>query len=199
MERALVFLSKSGSEIEPDKKEACRYMGVKGEAVTEQTEKVYNRLLSEIKAQVSPKAVFTEVDISLSGGAVDFGFMKIENQSLYKNLSGCSSAVVFAATLGASADRLIMRCQKLSAAEGMICDCIASAAIEAWCDEVNLTAVGDRQAKPRFSPGYAGVSLEYQKDILAFLDAEKKLGITLGDSMMMSPLKSVTAFIGIKG
>ncbi len=199
MERALVFLSKSGSEIEPDKKEACRYMGFKGEAATEQTEKVYNRLLGEIKAQVSPKAAFTEVDISLSGGAVDFGFMKIENENLYKNLSGCSSAIIFAATLGAGADRLIMRHQKLSAAEGMICDCIASSAIEAWCDEVNMSAAGGRQAKPRFSPGYGDVSLEYQRDILTFLEAEKRLGITLSDSMMMSPLKSVTAFIGIKG
>ncbi len=195
----LIFLSKNGSEIEPDKKEACRYMGYKSSEKNEVIEELYIECLAEFKKAASYKAVHREVPIRLCDGTVDFGFCRIENENLYKNLSGCSSAVIFAATLGAGADRLIMRYSKVSPAEGMICDCIASSAIEVWCDEVNSVAVGDREAKPRFSPGYGGVSLLYQKDILAFLDAERKLGITLNDSMMMTPKKSVTAFIGIKG
>ena len=96
-------------------------------------------------------------------------------------------------------DRLIIRCSALSAIEGMVCDCIASSGIEVWCDEVNAIAVDGREAKPRFSPGYGGVSLSCQEDILSFLDAQRKLGITLNSSLMMIPKKSVTAFIGIKG
>ncbi len=195
----LIFLSKNGSEIEPDKKEACRYMGYKSDRKNEALEEIYSECLAEFKKAASYKAVYREVPISLCDGIVDFGFCRIENENLYKNLSGCSSAVIFAATAGAGADRLIMRCSKISPAEGMVCDCIASSAIEVWCDEVNETAVCGRSAKPRFSPGYGGVSLAYQKDILAFLDAERKIGITLNDSMMMTPKKSVTAFIGIKG
>ena len=41
------------------------------------------------------------------------------------------------------------------------------------------------------------VSLKYQKDVLAYLDAEKKIGITLSDAFIMTPAKSVTAFVGI--
>lgn len=199
MNDSLVFISKKGNEIEPDKREACRYMGYRGEVKSEALEEIYGECLELFKKEVDYKAVYREVPVSLENGIVDFGFCRIENENLYKNMSGCSSAVVFAATAGVGTDRLIMRCSALSAVEAMVCDCIASSAVEVWCDEVNSVAVGDREAKPRFSPGYGGVSLSYQAAILSFLDAQRKLGITLNDSMMMTPKKSVTAFIGIKG
>ena len=199
MSDSLVFISRKGSEIEPDKREACRYMGYRGEVKNEALEEIYGECLELLKKEADYKAVYREVPISLEKGAVDFGFCRIDNENLYKNLSGCSSAVIFAATAGVSTDRLIMRRSALSVAEGMVCDCIASSAIEVWCDEVNSVAVGERQSKPRFSPGYGGVSLSYQQDILTFLDAQRKLGITLNDSLMMIPKKSVTAIIGIKG
>ena len=50
----------------------------------------------------------------------------------------------------------------------------------------------------RFSPGYGDFDLKYQKDILEYLDANKKIGISLTDSLMMIPTKSITAIIGIK-
>lgn len=199
MKDSLVFINRKGSEIEPDKKEACRYMGYKSDRKNEALEELYSQCLEFFKKEADYKAVYREVPVTLNDGVIDFGFCKIENENLYKNLSGCSSAVIFAATAGAAVDRLIMRSSALSAVEGMVCDCIASSGIEVWCDEVNSVAVGTRQSKPRFSPGYGGVSLSYQEDILSFLDAERKLGITLNDSLMMIPRKSVTAFIGIKG
>lgn len=198
MENKLIFLSEKGDAVEPDKREACRYMGYKDSISSDEFEKLYSECLEKVLAQADYKAVYREVPVTVSDKTVDLGFCRIENESLSKNLSGCTSAIVFAATAGAGIDRLVMRCSKLSSAEGMICDCIASSAIEVWCDKVNDIAVGERQSKPRFSPGYGGVSLEYQKDILAFLDAERKTGITLSDSLMMIPRKSVTAFIGIK-
>ena len=193
----LIFLSQNGNNIEPDKKEAFRYMGCKGDSHSEELEEIYLDCLEEFRKIASYKAVYREIPIAVYDGAVDFGFCRIESENLCKNLRGCKSAVVFAATAGLGADRLIMKYSKISPAEAMVCDCIASSAIEVWCDEVNEKCAGERKTKPRFSPGYGGVSLECQKDILAFLDAERKLGITLNDSLMMTPVKSVTAFVGI--
>ena len=193
----LIFLSQNGNNIEPDKKEAFRYMGCKGDSHNKELEEIYLDCLEEFRKIASYKAVYRETPITVYDGAVDFGFCRIENENLCKNLRGCKRAVVFAATAGLGADRLIMKYSKISPAEAMVCDCIASSAIEVWCDEVNEKCAGERKTKPRFSPGYGGVSLECQKDILAFLDAERKLGITLNDSLMMTPVKSVTAFVGI--
>ena len=50
----------------------------------------------------------------------------------------------------------------------------------------------------RFSPGYGDVPLSLQRDVLAVLDAQRKLGITLSDTFFMTPCKSVTAFVGIE-
>lgn len=195
---ALVFLCENGDKIEPNKKEAFRYMGYMSDIKSDEIENLYESCLEMYKAAASYKAVYRPVKIKIDGDLVDFGFCSIENKNLAKNLSGCGSAIIFAATAGAGVDRLVMRHEKLSPAQGMICDCIGSSAIEVWCDEVNKLAVGNKESKPRFSPGYGGVSLEYQRDILSFLDAERKLGIALSDSLMMTPKKSVTAFIGIK-
>ena len=50
--------------------------------------------------------------------------------------------------------------------------------------------------KPRFSPGYGDLSLEVQKEIFSLLDCPRKIGVSLGDSLLMTPSKSVTAIIG---
>ena len=196
-DNSLIFLSKNGDEIEPSKKEALRYMGCRDNNVSD-LEAIYEECLKEYKKVASYKAVYRFTDVVQSADNItNFGFCKISNDALYKNLSGCNSAVVFAATAGLGVDRLIMRYSKISPAHAVVTSCIASSAIEVWCDEINDMINSHYVTKPRFSPGYGGVSLEYQKDVLSFLDAERKIGITLSDALMMIPVKSVTAFVGI--
>ena len=198
-DNSLIFLSKNGDEIEPNKKETFRYMGCKSDCHNEALEELYEECLREYKKVASYKAVYRKVPVTLKeDNVVDFGFCEIKNENLCKNLSGCDSAYVFAATAGIAVDRLIMRYSKISPAEAMVCDSIASSAVEVWCDEVNAEISALSETKPLFSPGYGGVSLEYQKDILSFLDVDRKIGITLSGAFMMTPMKSITAFVGIK-
>lgn len=56
----------------------------------------------------------------------------------------------------------------------------------------------DVRLKPRFSAGYGDLPLEVQKDIFRVLDCPRKIGLTLNDSLLMSPTKSVTAIVGIE-
>lgn len=51
--------------------------------------------------------------------------------------------------------------------------------------------------KPRYSPGYGDFALESQKEIFARLECAKRIGLTLTDTMLMVPFKSVTAVIGV--
>ena len=50
--------------------------------------------------------------------------------------------------------------------------------------------------RPRFSPGFGDVSLEVQKDFFSLLPCSK-IGLSLMDTLIMAPEKSVTAFVGI--
>ena len=95
-------------------------------------------------------------------------------------------------------DRLLLKYKKTDPVKAMIIDCIASSGIECRCDEINEAIVKDKKSRPRYSPGYGDVGLEHQISILSFLDAQRKIGLTLTESMMMLPIKSVTAIIGIE-
>ena len=129
---------------------------------------------------------------------VDLGFGAIESQALMKNLEKSDTVYVFAVTLGLMVDRLIKKKAALSAADGFVYNAVASALAEAACDLAESEIIGDDDCRPRFSPGYADFSLSHQRDLLAMLDAEHRIGIALTDSLLMIPTKSITAVIGVK-
>lgn len=78
----------------------------------------------------------------------------------------------------------------------------AAARIESYCNEINdkLKAEAAEEGlylRPRFSPGYGDLPLSCQPDFCRVLEAEKTVGITLTESFLMMPSKSVTAVIGV--
>ena len=149
-------------------------------------------------SEVTPKAVYSKIPIKITKETVDFGFMKVWSQSLSDHMRGCNEAFVVAATLGVSVDRLVERYIRIFQAKALVCDAIGSALIEAFCDKLDKLLISKKETVTRFSPGYGDFDISYQKNIIEFLEADKKVGITLTDSMMMVPSKSVTAIIGLK-
>ncbi|NLJ94387.1 MAG: hypothetical protein GX326_02670 [Clostridiaceae bacterium] len=157
--------------------------------------KCEKQLRQEINCRYS--AVLTRVDLGLEN-QIDLGFEKIQSKSLYKNLLNVNQAYVFAVTLGHSVDRLIQRLKITSLAEYFITDGLASAFTEAACEYIVSEIKEDKTLRPRFSPGYGDLSLEVQAKILELVSAEKLLNIKLNQSFLMSPIKSVTAIVGME-
>ena len=161
-------------------------------------EEKYEKSLEEYKKAALFKAVYRKTAVSFFGEkGIRFDFGEIESADLRRNLNGCKSAFVFAATSGSAVDRLIMRQTKISSGYAMVTDCIASSGIEVFCDMLNEEMREGRVLKPRYSPGYGDVSLCCQSEILSFLDAYRKIGLTLTETYFMTPVKSVTAIVGI--
>ena len=50
----------------------------------------------------------------------------------------------------------------------------------------------------RYSPGYGDWPLDAQRELLALLDTPRAIGVSLTDSLLMVPSKSVSAVIGVK-
>ena len=188
----------TGQEIDCDKRQAYRFMGCKADVQSEELDRLYDECLELVKKEASLKAVWRKSAVSFEGDTVVFDFGRITSASLCKNLEGCKEAYVFSATVGMGIDRLLLKHKYLDSAKAMVLSAVGSSLAECWCDYINEKIADGKKTKPRFSPGYGGVELKHQREILDFLDAQKQLGITLTDSYFMIPVKSVTAFIGVQ-
>ncbi len=150
--------------------------------------------LEELSEAISLKAVYTHIPVKFEGNCADFGFCKTESESLRKFLAGSSNAYIFAATIGIGADRLINKYSTLSPSRAVITDGCATAAIECWCDYL-CKEVFRVPMQERFSPGYGDLPLDMQPQILSYLGASLNIGLSMTDSMLLTPTKSVTAIV----
>ncbi len=166
-----------------DRREILRYAGVRGDAP--EIGAILDECLDEIENKLTYKVCYGEFPVSF--------FDTVESEALHKHLEGCEKAVLFAATVGIGVDRLIARYSSISPTKSLLFQAIGAERIEALCDEFNSEFAGGR-----FSPGYGDLPLEFQKEIFKVLDCPKRIGLTLNESMLMSPSKSVTAIIGVK-
>ena len=151
--------------------------------------------LEEALPRLSYKVCYMELPLTIQDAICDFGCMKVQSKDLVKNLQGCEKVILFAATIGVEIDRLITKYAHISPAKAVMLQAIGAERIEALCDAFCAEM---ECARPRFSPGYGDLPLETQHDIFAVLNCSKTIGLSLNDSLLMSPSKSVTAFAGIK-
>lgn len=126
----------------------------------------------------------------------------MKSKSLGKNLLGCDKIILFGATLGVGVDQLLFRSSKTNMAKTVVLQACAAALLEEYCDEcqdeiAEKMKQEGRFLRPRFSPGYGDFSIECQRNVIQMLDAAKTIGLTITDSLMMVPSKSVTAVIGV--
>ena len=153
--------------------------------------------IKEAEDLLSYNVCFAVLDASVNGETVDLGFTSIKSKNLSKNLEGCTKAVVFAATVGVGIDRLIAKYNRISPARAVCLQALGSERVEALCDEfekdIKKELGGERVLfRPRFSPGYGDLPLEFQKDVFRLLECPRRIGISLGESLLMTPSKSVT-------
>lgn len=191
---------KSYNEPEFDRKEILRYAGCR--EANETINSLLEECIDECKGTLCYKVCYSEYPISVNGESIDLGFAKVESKHLAKNLEGCERIVLFSATVGLAMDRLIARYSRISPAKAHMFQAMGAERVESLCDVFNdeITKKSNEEGcftRPRFSPGYGDVPLSLQREIFAALDCERKLGITLNTSLLMSPSKSVTAIIGI--
>ena len=131
-------------------------------------------------------------------GTVRIGDWSIPSVSLCKNLSGCREAFLFVVTIGTEIDRLIARLAVASPAQQFVTDAAASALAEGGADAVSALLGDHRSCRPRFSPGFGDFTLAYQPELLRLTDAGRQIGVTVTDTLFLTPTKSVTAIMGVQ-
>lgn len=140
--------------------------------------------------EFSPRVIFRQIGKAELFKAVPSAK---ESVALTALLQDCHNVVVFAATVGIAFDYALMRRKNASLADAQLMQGLGAERIEALCDEFCKEYPN---ATKRFSPGYGDFSLEAQRELFQILHPEK-IGISLTESLMMTPSKSVTALFGL--
>ncbi len=177
--------------------EVLRYLGYGKNKGGEDVLALIEKCKDEMLSCSTFKACYDIFDLSLSNDTLNFGNIETESKSLKKNLKDCKKAIVFVATIGISIDRVIRKYSMTSPANAVIAQAVGAVMIEEWCDIFCERLKGEGYLRPRFSPGYGDFSLEYQKNIFELLDCPRKIGVSLTESWLMVPSKSVSAIVGI--
>ncbi|MBQ9859080.1 MAG: Vitamin B12 dependent methionine synthase activation subunit [Clostridia bacterium] len=172
------------------RQEIWRYAG--GEVTA--AEGLLDECLAEIEGRLSYRVCWRETAVHTDGKICRFDGFSVPSASLSAALAGCERAVVFAATLGVELDRLVAKYGRLSPAKAMLLQAIGAERIEALCDTFCAALGGTTR---RFSPGYGDLPLSCQRQVFDLLDCSRRIGLSLTDSLLMTPTKSVTAFVGL--
>lgn len=196
-------------------KEVYRYLGYRGEIPDETVCSLIETVLTQLRQDMEPKSIYKIYDccveedvIRLSQAEHESVGMMVHSKNLADNLQQCRKTALLAATLGIGADKLLRKYEVTNMAKASIAQACGAACIEAYCnilqEDIRKQALIHPQMdgkrlylRPRFSPGYGDLPLETQKAIFDQLECSKRIGLTLTQSLLMVPTKSVTAFIGM--
>ncbi len=180
--------------------EALRYLGA-----ADASETLRRQVAGEaetLSAQFRPRHVCKVCELDFQGEEI---FLRgtavvLKGGTALKMLAQCHRAALLACTLGARFDLALTAMQARDMARAVILDACGSALVEQGCDEAEkeLSArFPGRYLTDRFSPGYGDLPLELQRDICAALDTPRRLGLHVTESLLLNPVKSVTAVIGL--
>lgn len=192
-----------------DRREVLRYLGYDGQQMDEGLERRIDETCARAIALARPRGcvrVF-EVDqmreregvpeLELAGTA-----LVLSGTSICEHLAGAHAVGVLAVTLGMATEQELRRLSLTDALGQAVFDSACAALVERAADAAEASLreqARDRglYTKWRFSPGYGDLSLSTQRQLLDAVDAPRRLGIRLSDSLLMMPTKSVTALVGM--
>lgn len=191
---------KNYHEPEFDIKEALRYSGSDKDSAM--MKNYATKCMEDVRKKLIYKVCYCEADVSTENNTVSFGYFTTVSKNLAYTLRDSRKAIIFCATIGLELDREIAKAIRTDAPKSLMLQAIGTERCESLCNEFvndirNQYKDKEIYLTPRFSPGYGDLSLDFQKDIFSLLDLPRKIGVTLNESLIISPSKSVTAIIGL--
>lgn len=125
----------------------------------------------------------------------------IDRRGLWKRVG---NRVYLCGTLGAAFDQWQRARAAVSAAEAFTSQRLGLREVERVMNALEaearaaVEADGRERLLPRRSPGYDELPLELSREIIEKLDATRKIGVALTESMLLVPTKSVTAICEVE-
>lgn len=174
-------------------------------AVDSYTEGLIDKCISSCRKCMSPQGGYIKVKAlnsdSISEISIDGVNFKV-GKALKKMLAGSEAYAFFLVSAGQGPESLArVLMEKGEFLEGYIVDLVASAIVESIANQVQeeihqIAGEDGLKISNRYSPGSCNWHVSEQQKLFK-LFPEHFCGITLSDSSLMSPIKSVSALMGI--
>ncbi len=128
--------------------------------------------------------------------------LRLEGYSIVEHLEGATECVLLACTLGAKSEQELTRLNVLNPLDALIYDAACSALIERAADAAEAELVAAAAARGmhtnwRYGPGYGDLPLSVQPQFLSVLKAYETIGLTVTETNLLLPTKSITAVFGL--
>ncbi|MCR5347492.1 MAG: methionine synthase [Fretibacterium sp.] len=181
--------------------DALRFMRVPPEGRTPELTAAVQAAFEKLEGYVRPRWVWGRFYVSSDGEGIRIAGAEFKSRNLAKLMTRSQECCLMAVTLGPEVDRQILLAQKRGMMEGLMLDACASVRADVLCDEAQSEIAGSlrpgEHLTMRFSPGYGDAPLSVSEDIISLLDATRRIGLSMTRSLMMTPVKSITALLGI--
>jgi hypothetical protein len=192
----------SVNDAKPNKENVLRSQGIlPGDESSKEVEQLFDQAMEILLEFSKPKAVFSKIPIPAFKTVYQGEGLNERRTPLEEIYGKADGLTLFAVTLGDAVSNEIDELFKTNEfALGSMLDSAASVAAENVADVVqdrvcDLFSEAERSTRStgimRFSPGYCGWHMSGQRKLFEFLQPED-IGITLLDSYLMRPLKSIS-------
>lgn len=190
--------------IEIDKNEVLRYLQYRDQNIDNDLLETIKNCINRTKEIINPRFIFRKYEIEKVNGEVCLkgANLILQSNDIYNLLSECNECILMCATLGLEIEREIRKLTYTDLTKGIIIDACATTAIEEVCDILQDNIAKDLLKKDkhityRYSPGYGDLPIEKNIEINNLLNSHKEIGLTVTNSGIMIPRKSVVAIIGV--
>jgi hypothetical protein len=193
------------SDLAPDRDDVLDRLGIPpGTVLAERTEGIYAAAAAILAESAAPAGVLADISVAEFRAVYD-GEGRNAGRSPVADIVGrAEHLALFAVTLGEPVSRAVHdRLAEQDFALAYVLDAMASVAADDVADlaERRFAAMlrEGGWATPdgavlRYSPGYCGWDVTGQRRLFAYLEPEQ-IGLRLGESFLMQPLKSVSGAI----
>lgn len=181
-------------------KEMLRYAGLNKSQ--QFSEDLIRWACDEARVLIKPQAIWQKYQYA-AGSMGEWQQTALIGKGIVRHLQNSTEAVIMAVSIGQQLEQAVSRYfQQGEYTRGLLLDAAGTTAVETAADSVNQL-IREQAAKngmtitSRFSPGYGDWDITVQPEIVSLAKGEQ-IGITVTESCMLIPRKSITAVIGLQ-
>lgn len=179
----------------------CSWMGYPQQSeIDSQTMQLAQQAAKIVLESAQPRGIYKKGCLEWSkAGQLLCDTIPLQGADIAHHLAGCTHTIWMAVTIGVQVD---MQMRRLGKDMALVCavDAAAGVLVERLADQLQQQIKEElgkaEYMTSRYSPGYGDFPIEMQKDVIQYLDASRKIGLTVSGGILI-PRKSITALCGI--